>query len=137
MATPEDEIRAIEEHFINASLEEAMAVMSEDHVRFDFIPPLQYRGKKAVRGVFEAFFANAKNAKGEFLSLDVVADERIGCASSVQRVVWSTPDGKPGSATVRVTHVFRKTNGAWEMFHSHVSAPIHGGTGKAEMNLTK
>lgn len=132
-----DEIIAIEKRFINAPLEEAMSYMDDEHVRYDFIPPLQYVGKKAVRTVFEAFFSNAKDWKAEFLDLDAVASDDFGCAYSLQRVTWTTADGKAAAATVRVTHCFRKVNGEWKMFHSHVSAPVHAATGKAELNLTR
>lgn len=132
-----DEIIAIEHHFLNAPLEEAMAYIEEDHVRYDFNPPLQYAGRDAVRKVFGLFFANAKNWKGEMLELDVEASEDLGVGYSLQRVTWELPNGKPASTTVRVTHCFRKVNGEWKMFHSHVSAPVHPLTGKAEMNLTR
>lgn len=92
-------------------------------------------GKKAVRKVFEAFFGNVKDLETEILDLDAAASDDMGVAWSLQRFRWKFPDGSPGAATVRVTHCFRREGGAWRMFHSHVSAPVHAGTGKAEMNL--
>lgn len=131
-----DEIVAIEHHFLNAPIKEAMAYIAADHIRFDFNPPLQYVGRDAVRQVFGLFFDNAKNWKGEMLELDVQASDDMAVGASLQRVSFDLPNGKRAATTVRVTHCFRKVDGAWTMFHSHVSAPVHPATGKAEMNLS-
>lgn len=128
-------ITAIEHKFINASLDELMTYLDEDHVRYDFIPPLQYVGAKAVRAALQMFFANVKNANGEFIALDVVATEELGFAYSLQYFTWTSLDDKPAEATFRVTHCFHKVKGEWKIFHSHVSCPINPATGMAEMNL--
>lgn len=106
-----------------------------DIVLYDFIPPLQYSGAKAVRGDFDNFFNNAKNVKGEFVELTVVTDGKLGMARSIQHFTWTSKDGKPMEATLRVTDVMHKTQGKWKIFHTHVSAPVNPNTGKAEMNL--
>lgn len=130
------EITAIEHKFLNAtSTDELMVFLDEDVVRYTFIPPLQYVGAKAVRALFDQFFASLKNFKGEFISLDVICDGNMGVAYSLQQAAWTNPDGTPGEATFRVTDCFHKVNGAWKIFHAHISVPINPATGQAEMNL--
>ena len=106
-----------------------------DIVLYDFIPPLEYSGDKAVRGDLDNFFNNAKNVKGEFVELQVVTDGKLGVARSIQHFTWTSKDGKPMEATLRVTDVMHKTGGKWKIFHTHVSVPVNPDTGKAEMNL--
>ena len=43
-------------------------------------------------------------------------------------------DGKPLDLTLRVTDVFKKTNGKWLVIHEHVSWPVDLATGKADMS---
>src|SRR5215471_16285356 len=61
----------------------------KDIVMYDFIPPLQYSGDKAVRGDLDNFFANAKNVKGEFVDLEVVTDGKLAIAHSIQHFTWT------------------------------------------------
>ena len=96
---------------------------------------LQYVGGKAVRADFEKFFSSAKNVKGDFVSLRVVADGKVGVAYSIQHFTWMDKDGKPGEGTFRVTDGWHKVKGQWKLFHTHVSFPLNPESGKAEMNL--
>jgi ketosteroid isomerase-like protein len=106
-----------------------------DIVLYDFIPPLEYKGDKAVRGDLDNFFNNARDVKGEFVELQVVSDGKLGVARSIQHFTWTSKDGKPMEATLRVTDVLHKTPSGWKIFHTHVSVPVNPETGKAEMNL--
>lgn len=130
------EITAIEHKIINETRVDAlMTFFDEDTVRYTFIPPLQYVGAKTVRALFEQLLATITNLKGEFLSLTVTCEGNMGVAHSVQHVTWTNKDGTPGGGTFRVTDCFHKVNGAWKIFHAHVSFPINPATGMAEMNL--
>jgi ketosteroid isomerase-like protein len=106
-----------------------------DIVLYDFIPPLEYSGDKAVRGDLDNFFNNAKDVKGEFVELNVVTDGKLGVARSIQHFTWTSKDGKPMEGTFRVTDVWHKVGGKWKIFHTHVSVPVNPATGKGEMNL--
>ena len=131
------EITALEHKVIAAtSANEAMTFQDEkDIILYDYVRPLQYVGGKAVREDFEKFFSSAKNVKGDFITLRVVADGEVGVAHSIQHFTWTDKDGKPGEGTFRVTDGWHKVNGQWKLFHTHVSFPIDAATGKAEMNL--
>ena len=131
------EITALEHKAIAAtSADEAMTFQDEKEVvLYDYVIPLQYVGGKAVRADLEKFFSGAKNVKGNFVNLRVVADGEVGVAHSIQHFTWTDKDGKPGEGTFRVTDGWHKVNGQWKLFHTHVSFPIDEATGKAEMNL--
>src|SRR5215471_3752844 len=75
-ADPKAEITALEHKLIAATTaDEAMSFQDEkDIVLYDYVVPLQYVGGKAVRADFEKFFSSAKDIKGNFVSLRVVAD---------------------------------------------------------------
>ena len=107
-----------------------------DIVLYDFIPPLEYSGDKAVRGDLDNFFNNAKNVKGEFRQLQVVTDGKLGIVYSIQHFTWTSKDGKPMEATLRVTDAWHKAGGKWKIFHTHVSVPVNPATDKAEMDLS-
>jgi ketosteroid isomerase-like protein len=138
-ASPQKEISDLEHKCIAATSTDEAASLGcfdqNDIVLYDFIPPLEYKGAKAVRGDLDNFFNNAKNVKGEFVELQVITDGKLGVARSIQHFTWTTKDGKPMQATLRVTDVLHKTQGGWKVFHTHVSVPVNPDTGKAEMNL--
>ncbi len=106
-----------------------------DIVLYDFIPPLEYSGAKAVRADLDNFFNNAKNVKGEFVEIHVVTDGKLGIVHSIQHFTWTSKDGKPMEATLRVTDALHRVGGQWKIFHTHVSVPVDPNTGKAQMNL--
>lgn len=96
---------------------------------------LEYKGNAAVRGDFDAAFANFPNGKGEFVELEVVTDGKLGVARSIQHFTSKDKNGKPQEATFRVTDVFHKVDGKWKVIQSHVSAPMDPKTGLTQMNL--
>jgi len=136
-ADPKAEITALEHKLIAATTaDEAMAFQDEkDIVLYDYLVPLQYVGGKAVRADFEKFFSSAKDIKGNFVSLRVVANGKLGVANSIQHFTWTDKDGKPGEGTFRITDAWHKTKDGWKIFHTHVSFPFNPETGKIEMNL--
>lgn len=131
------QITEIEHKLIAATTaDQALAYYDPNKVSvFDFEPPLQYVGEKAVRADFANFFNNAKDVKGEFLQIDVITDGRLGIVNSIQHFTWTGKDGKPMAATLRVTDSLHKVGGQWKIFHSHISVPVDPATGMAQMNL--
>ena len=132
-----DEITAVEHKLIAATstaqfMEHADA---QDIVFYDFVPPLQYKGASAVRSRLDAAFQEAKELKGEFVELEVVADTTLGTARSLQHFTWKDKEGKPVEGTFRVTDIFHKVGDTWKLIHSHVSVPIDPATGQGQTNL--
>ena len=137
-AKDEKAIKDIENKIISAtSTDEVMKYYDQEDIDlYDFVPPLQYKGATAVHGDLDNFFNNAKDVKGNFVELVVVADAKLGMARSIQHFTWTSADGKQQEATLRVTDVFHKVDGKWKLIHSHVSVPVDPKTGQAQMNLS-
>ena len=120
-----DQITAIENKAAAATTtDEAMKYFDENIVLYDVFPGLQYKGTAAVRAHEDDFFGNATDIKDEITDLDVVTDGKLGMARSIQHFTWKDKAGKAQEATLRVTDVYHRVNGEWQIFHSHVSAPV-------------
>lgn len=131
------EITALEHKVLAmTTADEFMAVTDEKEiVLYDYVVPLQFKGATVVRARVEEAFKDFNNAKGEFVSLQVEATGELGVAHSLQHFTWTDKAGNPSEGTFRVTNCWRKRNGQWKIFHSHVSFPVNPESGKGEMNL--
>ena len=131
-----DEITAVEHKLVAAtSTEQFMEYIDEKEiVLYSFVLPLQYKGARAVRERTDRAF-DVKELKVEFVDLDVVADDTLGVARSIQHITWKDKDGKPREGTWRLTDVFHKVEGKWKLIHMHASVPIDPATEKGQMNL--
>jgi uncharacterized protein (TIGR02246 family) len=109
-------------------------VADETLLVFDVVPPRQYAGANAYRKDWEEFAAIFKGpSKCEISDLSITADGAMAFAHSIQRVTGTDTKDKPVDLTVRVTDVFRKTNGNWLVVHEHVSVPVDLDTGKPDL----
>ncbi|HLW69900.1 MAG TPA: nuclear transport factor 2 family protein [Candidatus Binataceae bacterium] len=134
-AKDEAAIKSDEQKIMDASnADEVMKYYDgKNIVFFDFVPPAEYKGAKAVHADLDNFFNNASDVKGEFLDIGVVTDGKMGVAYSVQHFTWKGKDGKAQEGNFRVTDVYRKEGGVWKVIHSHVSVPVDPATGKPDM----
>jgi ketosteroid isomerase-like protein len=130
-------IKSVEHKIIHsASTDEVMKYYDKKDIDlYDFVPPLQYQGAKAVHADLDNFFNNAKDVKGNFVELVVVTDGKLGMARSIQHFTWKGADDKPMAATLRITDVLHKVDGHWKVIHSHISVPVDPKTGQAQMDL--
>jgi ketosteroid isomerase-like protein len=132
------EITELEHQLIAATTaDEAMKVYDENDASLFNLsgPPLAYRGSRAVRDSFADFFNNVTDFKGDFVTLTIVTDGKMGMAESIQHFTWKGKDGKPAEVTDRVTDVLKKEKAGWKIIHTHVSVPIDPKTGQGETNL--
>lgn len=134
---PKAELKSIEQKALDAMTADELTAFydSTDIISYDYIPPLQYVGAKAVHADVDKFFSNTKNLKGNFVDLQVESDGTMGVAHSLQHFTWTDNAGKSQEATFRVTNCYHKVNGAWKIFHMHTSFPIDPKTHMAQMNL--
>jgi ketosteroid isomerase-like protein len=132
-----DEITAVEHKLIAATSTAQFMEHVDDKaiVLYDYVPPLQYKGASAVRNHMDTVFQEAKDLKGDFVELEVVADDKLGAARSLQHFTWKDKEGKSMEGIFRVTDVFHKVAGKWKLIHSHVSVPVDPATEKGQMNL--
>ena len=69
----------------------------------------------------------------ELSDLDVVADRNLAYSHSIQHVAGTDKQGKKLDLTVRVTDVYKKAHGRWQIIHEHVSVPVDLDTAKPDL----
>jgi uncharacterized protein (TIGR02246 family) len=94
-------------------------------VVFDVVPPRQYIGADAYRKDWQTFVSMfAGPVKFDISDLAITADGEHAYSHSIQHVSGSDTKNQPFDLVVRVTDVYRKTNGKWLIVHEHVSVPV-------------
>ena len=133
------DIRALEGRFITAfKAKNIDAIMKayapgQTLVVFDVVPPRQYVGVEAYRKDWQTFFDTFDGPiTVELTDLDVAADRNLAYSHSIQRVAGTDKQGKKLDLTVRVTDVYKKAHGQWEIIHEDVSVPVNLETGKPD-----
>jgi uncharacterized protein (TIGR02246 family) len=134
------EIRALEDRFVTAfkakDVDAIMKVYAPDQtlVVFDVVPPRQYVGAAAYRKDWQTFLGSFDGPiTMELTDLDVVADRNLAYSHSIQHVAGTDKQGKKLDLTVRVTDVYKKAHGRWQIIHEHVSVPVDLDTAKPDL----
>ena len=133
-------IRTLEQNFAQAvkakDVNKIMNVYehSAKLVVFDVIPPREYVGWDAYKKDWQDFLATFSGpVTFEIDGLDVTAVGNLGYGYSFQRVAGKSADGTAIDMTVRVTDVYRKSDGKWLVVHEHISVPVDLKSGKADL----
>jgi uncharacterized protein (TIGR02246 family) len=139
-ATDEANIKALEDRFVAAfNAKDVDAIMKvyvpdESLVVFDVVPPRELLGAKAYRKDWEDLFAAFKGPlKFDLSDLKITAVGALGYSHSIQHLSGTDTKGQAIDLTVRVTDVYRKTKGNWQIVHEHVSVPVDLETGKPDL----
>lgn len=137
-AADDGRIRALEARFaaaVNArDLDAIMKVYSSDVFVFDVVPPRQYVGAAAYREDWKNFLAGFSGAiRFAITDLAVSSQGTLGYSHSIQQISGTDPQGKAVALTVRVTDVYRRRGGDWQIVLEHVSVPVDLATGKADL----
>jgi len=134
------DIRALEDRFVAAfkakDVDAIMKVYAPDQtlVVFDVVPPRQYVGAAAYRKDWQTFLGSFDGPiTVELTDLDVVADRNLAYSHSIQHVAGTDKHGKKLDLTVRVTDVYKKAHGRWQIIHEHVSVPVDLDTAKPDL----
>jgi uncharacterized protein (TIGR02246 family) len=94
-------------------------------VVFDVVPPRQYVGADAYRKDWQTFVSMLSGpVKFEISDLAITANNDLAYSHSIQHVSGTDSKKQPFDLVVRVTDVYRKTNGNWLIVHEHVSVPV-------------
>lgn len=139
--TDEAQIRAIIEDYAeglrNKDVERCVSHYSDDVVRFNLAPPLEYRGKETVRkNLTEWFDTFSGPIDVDIQGLEVSAGADTAFAYSFNRIGGTKQKGPSKEHWVRVTIGFRKTDGKWLVNHEHVSVPFYmDGSFRAAVDL--
>ena len=125
------DIRALEDRFVAAfkakDVDAIMKVYAPDQtlVVFDVVPPRQYVGAAAYRKDWQTFLGSFEGPiTVELTDLDVTADRNLAYSHSIQRIAGTDKQGKKFDLTVRVTDIYKKAHGRWQVIHEHVSVPV-------------
>jgi uncharacterized protein (TIGR02246 family) len=135
------EIRALEDRFVAAfkakDVDAIMKAYAPDRtlVVFDVVPPRQYVGAAAYRKDWQTLFDSFDGPiTVELTDLDAVTDRNLAYSYSIQHVAGTDKHGKKLDLTVRVTDVYRKAHGRWQIIHEHVSVPVDLETDKPDLS---
>lgn len=135
------DIRALEDRFVAAfkakDVDAIMKVYAPDQtlVVFDVVPPRQYVGAAAYRKDWQTFLGSFDGPiTVELSDLDVVADRNLAYSHSIQRVAGTDKQGKKLDLTVRVTDVYKKARGRWQIIHEPVSVPVDLAADKPDLS---
>ena len=118
---------------INAKDSDALMlnyVPDDSLVVFDDAMPLQTRGAKAWREVWQKVFSRARKFHVDLTELNIVASSDLAVAHAIVHIQFVGDQGEM-KETARVTEAYRKIGGKWLIFHEHLSVPIDPATGKA------
>jgi uncharacterized protein (TIGR02246 family) len=118
------------------------AVMSfymddKDVVFFEDTLPFQLKGtnalRKATEDVYKTLQVTQYHASVEALAVEVSGD--LAAAHFFVPIRWTDKNGKHFERG-RATHVFKKIDGKWLIWHEHFSVPFDPATGKAVLDAT-
>jgi uncharacterized protein (TIGR02246 family) len=139
-AAPSDkaQIAALEKRFaaaVNAkNVSKIMAVYARSGLFvYDATPPREYVGWEAYKKDWEDFFKEGFPGALKFSVSDlaITADGNMAYSHSTQTI--DAPGNAIPKLVVRVTDVYRKTAGGWQIVHEHVSVPVDLSTGKGDL----
>src|SRR5215471_16586183 len=135
------DIKALEDRFVAAfKAKDVDAIMKayapgQALVVFDVVPPRQYVGAAAYRKDWQTFLGSFDGPiTVELTGLDVAADRNLAYSHSIQHVAGTDKQGKKLDLTLRVTDVYKKAHGRWQIIHEHVSVPIDLTTDKPDLS---
>jgi len=116
-------------------LEAIMAFYADDAVCFDVKPPMQLKGKPAIRAMWAACLpCFPKGGRIERRDIVTGASGDIAYAHWHFQLIGMTPD--PSMVMwMRATSVIRRVGDRWLVVHDHVSAPFDPMTGQAVTGL--
>src|SRR5438445_10034082 len=123
-------IQALKERFVAAfKAKDPDAIMKvyapgQTLLVFDVVPPRQYVGAAAYRKDWQTFFGSFDGPiTVELTDLDIVTDRNLAYSHSIQHVAGADKQGKKLDLPVRVTDVYKKARGRWQIIHEQVPVP--------------
>lgn len=112
--------------------EALVANYTPDTVLFDAIPPYRSVGADAIKAIWDKclpFFP--ERFKSEHRDLSVTIDGDLAVVFGLHHFKPDPTDHPAGSTWMRITLVFKRDKGTWQVLHEHVSIPFDPMSGKA------
>jgi uncharacterized protein (TIGR02246 family) len=125
---PESEIRTLiddwSEAISNKDIDSILAHYAEEVIAFDVPPPLQLKGRKALRTNIENWLEMFEGPiQVEFEDQNTTISGDLAMLHQLARI--SDKSKGEGSGTwVRVTVCYQKIGGRWLVIHEHASVPF-------------
>lgn len=108
-----------------------------DAVYFEDVLPFQLKGwnslNKATRDFYQEMKVTQWHASVEALSVEVSGD--LAAAHFIVPMRWTDKNGKHFERA-RGTHILKKVDGKWLIWHEHLSVPFDPATGKAVLDAS-
>jgi uncharacterized protein (TIGR02246 family) len=139
-AGPSDkaQIAALEKRFTAAfnakDVDKIMAAYARNGLFvYDVAPPREYVGWEAYKKDWEGLLKEGFPGPIKFSISDlaITTDGNMAYSHSTQTI--DAPGNATSKLVVRVTDVYRKTGGRWQIVHEHVSVPVDMATGKGDL----
>ncbi len=139
MTEGESEIRLmiveLQDAICARDLDAIMAFYADDAVSFDLKPPMQLKGKAAIRAMWaECLPCFPKGGRIERRDIVAGSSGDMAYAHWHFQLIGMTPDPK-SVMWLRATSVIRRADDRWLVVHDHVSAPFDPMTAKVVMNM--
>jgi ketosteroid isomerase-like protein len=101
---------------------------------FDVYPPRAYIGWDAFRKDWDNFLQTYKGPIiYKMVDMDVDTDGKLGCVHVIEHIAGTDKQGKKKELNLRVTEIYRKISGKWQIVHEHASVPVDLKTDKADV----
>jgi ketosteroid isomerase-like protein len=141
MDDPREEIRAVISERIeaiqNKDAAAAIALLGEDIVAFEMVPPLALSARAARDAdTFAAWLGGFEEIDVEVQGLAIEADDKVGFSAALHHLTGRRVGGQKVSLWMRSTLCFRRGRNGWKIAHSHTSVPFYPGPDmKAALDL--
>jgi ketosteroid isomerase-like protein len=101
---------------------------------FDVYPPRQYVGWNAFRKDWRDFLAVYKGPiTYQMQDMFVDTDGKLGYVHVIEHIAGTTNAGKRDVINMRITEVYKKIEGKWQIVHEHASVPVDLTTRRADI----
>jgi uncharacterized protein (TIGR02246 family) len=105
---------------------------------FDVYPPRAYIGWNAFRKDWKNFLDAYKGSiTYKIVDMDVDTDGKYGCVHVIEHAAGNDKNGTRMELNIRVTEIYQKIDGKWQIIHEHASVPVDIKTGKADLLSSK
>jgi ketosteroid isomerase-like protein len=108
-----------------------------DAVYFEDVLPFQIKGwnslNEGTRGFYKEMKVTQWQASVEALSVEVSG--KLAAAHFIVPIKWTDKNGQHFERA-RGTHIFKKVDGKWLIWHEHLSVPFDPATGKAVLDAS-
>jgi uncharacterized protein (TIGR02246 family) len=136
ISTDESEVRALIEEWRSSiaarDLDRLMKLYAPDVVFFDAVPPYMQRGAEAYRRSWEAMLSFLPpRLVSEMRDLEINVSGDLATMHCIQRLTNADTNDAATCGWVRVSVIYKRTGGNWQVTHEHVSVPFDPATSQA------